>query len=163
MTDTTARLAEFLRLVADGYSQREAARAAGVSRETVFRRKRSHPEFAAELHAAERSSSLVWAERRDRHYRARFLALATENAEKDYRKTTKRERRIWHRWRGEWLDSELPAGDDPLSQAVRNDIKARQQASFAKRRAEKRGAPAESDRREHSPATPKKGKAGVLF
>jgi hypothetical protein len=162
MTDAAACLAEFLRLVTSGCSQREAARTAGVSRETVFRRKRSHPEFAAALHEAERAGSLVRAERRDRHYRAQFLALATENSEKDYRKTTKRERRIWHRWRGEWLDSELPAGDDPLSQAVRNDIKARQQASFAARRAAKgKGAPAEPDRDVHSPK--RKGKAGVLF
>jgi transposase len=158
MTDAAARLAEFLALLTAGRSQREAARTAGVSRETVFRRKRSHPEFAAALHAAER------AERRDKHYRAQFLALAVENSDKGYHKTTKRERRIWHRWRGEWLDSELPAGDDPLSQAVRNDIKARQQASFATRRAAKgKGAPAEPGRDVHSPGHPKKGRAGPLF
>jgi hypothetical protein len=156
------RLALLVSRVADGCSIVQACRDLQVSQRTVWKRKRSHPEFAAALHEAERLGAAIQRERRDRHYRAQFLALATENSEKDYRKTTKRERRIWHRWRGEWLDSELPAGDDPLSQAVRNDIKARQQASFAARRAAKgKGAPAEPDRDVHSPK--RKGKAGVLF
>jgi hypothetical protein len=178
MTDAASRLAEFLALVAGGCSQREAVRIAGVSRETLWRKRRSSPEFAAALHAAEARSRETRAEERERRFRAQFLALAIDHSDKGELQTvgrmSRREKKLWYRWRGEWPDSAIPSGDDRLAQMIRNDVRARQQASFAQRRAAKaKGNPALPDQREHEPkrrpgpassGSPRKtGRAGVLW
>ncbi len=175
--DAAARLAEFLRLVRLGLSQREAARVAGVSRETLHRKPRSSPEFAAALHDALALGADIRAGQRNDKLSEDYFALAVETAEEREewkprkKETTKRERKLLAKLHGHspsiypgCSPSHSHEAADPLERLSQRHIRAKMADAFAKRRAEKCSVPAPKDHREHSSEYQSgKGRAGVLW
>jgi hypothetical protein len=195
---TEQRLTEFLRCLSDGFSIRLACNVCGVSQRTVWLRRKNYPPFDVAVDRALCEGKEIRAEWREEDFRERWIAPALERADRDddYDERsrrdrfpckvprserpsmyTRKERRLYYRWRGEWLDSQMPQGKGWLAQQAREALRAKMQADFSAARARKGKPPrqpkpepapepgrAPPRQRGREPAPPaKKGWAGVLW
>jgi hypothetical protein len=179
------RLAAVLARVREGWPLVRACRSLGVSYDTIWRWRRTKPEFAAALAEAEQIGADVRKSWREDDTREQYSAHVLEMAEKHERedapsqrdytgRPTRRERRLLAKLHG--VNTSLFPGRSPSNTRESDDLlermgqrmtRAQMRESFAKRAAEKRaglaGNATESPAGPTPSGPPRKGKAGVLF
>jgi Homeodomain-like domain len=146
------RLAALLAHVREGWPLVRACRVLGVSYDTVWRWRRTKPEFAAALHEAEQIGADVRGGWREDDLREQYSAHVLEQAERYHREDapgrksdTRKQRRLLAKLHGVNTSlfpgcspSDKAESGDPIQRMSQRQIRACMSDAFAERRRQKR-------------------------